>query len=134
MIVSKTGVDGNLSTAPAPDAGTTDLQPGEWVEVRPFEEIATTLDEGRKHEGLLFMPEMKQFCGQRSRVFKRVKTIKLESTGEVRRLKVPAVSLEGVYCDGEFHEGCDRACLHFWRDAWLRRAPPEERDPAPADT
>ncbi len=97
------------------------------MEARPFEEITPTLDKGQKHEGFLFMPGMKHFCGQRFRVFKRVKTIKLESTGEVRRWKVPPVSLEGVYCDGEFHEGCDCACLHFWRGAWLKRVPPQER-------
>jgi len=99
------------------------LQPGEWVEVRSMDEISQTLDENRKYKGLLFMPEMEKFCGEKSRVFKIVKIIKLESTGEVRKLKTPSVFLEGVYCNGERHEGCDRSCFHFWKEAWLKRIP-----------
>lgn len=97
------------------------LQPGEMVQVRSLDEVADTLDERRKFKGLYFMPEMEKFCGKDFKVFKRVETIKLESTGEVRKLRSPTVFLEGVYCDGERHEGCDRACFHFWREAWLRR-------------
>ncbi len=130
MMVSKTRADGDLSAAP--DADTIDLQPGDWVERRPIEEIAPILDEEQKHGGLIFVPGMKQFRGQRTKVLKRVKTVELESTGEVRRLKVPPVSLEGVDCDGEFYEGCDRACLHDWRDARPGRVPRRsEAPPAP---
>lgn len=60
--VSKTRANGDLSAAR--DAETIDLQPGDWVEVRPFEAIAPTLDEEQKHGGLLFVPGMKQFCGR----------------------------------------------------------------------
>jgi hypothetical protein len=67
------------------------------------------------------MPEMEKFCGKKFKVFKKVEIIKLESTGEVRKLRSPSVFLEGVYCNGERHEGCDRACFHFWREAWLKR-------------
>jgi hypothetical protein len=66
---------------------------------------------------------MEQYCGGSFRVFKKVKTIKLEDTGEVRQLKSPTVFLEDVYCDGKRHQGCDRACFHFWREAWLKRIP-----------
>jgi hypothetical protein len=97
------------------------LQPGDWVQVRPIEEISATLDEEGRYHGLYFMPEMKEFCEGRYKVFKIVEIIKLESTGEVRKLKSPTVSLEGVYCKGERHEGCDRACFHFWEEAWLKR-------------
>jgi len=100
-----------------------DLQPGEWAEVRSIDEISLTLDENAKYKGLYFMPEMKKFCGKKFKIFKIVKIIKLESTGEVRKLKSPTVFLEGVYCDGELHEGCDRSCFHFWKEAWLKRIP-----------
>jgi hypothetical protein len=99
------------------------LQQDEWVEVRSLDEISQTLDEKRKYKGLLFMPEMQKFCGKKFRVFKIVRTIKLESDGEVRKLKTPSIFLEGVYCDGERHEGCGRACFHFWKEAWLKRTP-----------
>ncbi len=98
-----------------------DLQPGEYVQVRSLDEIRATLDENGKYKGLLFMPEMEDFCGKKCRVFKKVRSITLESNGEVRILKSPTVFLEGVYCDGKRHHGCDRSCLLFWREAWLKR-------------
>ena len=97
------------------------LQPGEWVEVKSVAEITETLDREKKYKGLYFMPEMEEFCGKKFKVFKRAEIIKLESTGEVRKLTCPAVFLEGVYCDGTYHDGCDRACFLFWRELWLRR-------------
>jgi len=103
-----------------------DLRPGEYARVRHLEEIYATLDERRRCRGLYFMPEMESYSGRVFRVFKTVEVIKLESTGEVRRLKSPTVFLEGVYCNGERHEGCDRSCFHFWREAWLERADPQE--------
>jgi len=99
------------------------LQPGEWVEVKSVAEITETLDREKKYKGLYFMPEMEEFCGKKFKVFKRAEIIKLESTGEVRKLTCPAVFLEGVYCDGTYHDGCDRACFLFWRELWLRRIP-----------
>jgi hypothetical protein len=97
------------------------LQPGEWVEVRSMREIALTLDKRIRHKGLYFMPEMEQFCGRKFRIYKKAEIIKLESTGELRKLKSPTLFLEGVHCDGAYQGGCDRACFHFWREAWLKR-------------
>jgi hypothetical protein len=109
-----------------PPGESQNLQPGEWVEVRSKEEIFATLDEKKKYRGLLFMPEMVKFCGKRFKVFKKVEHIMLETTGEIRTLKTPTVFLEGVYCDGEFHLGCDRACFSFWKEVWLKRVPEEK--------
>ena len=119
-ITRNVGIEGGDKSA-GNDDGSLDLQPGEWVEVRSIEEIRETLDEKRKCKGLYFMPEMADFCGMTYRVFKSIKKIKLESTGELRQLRSPTVFLEGAYCSGERHEGCDRACFHFWREAWLKR-------------
>jgi hypothetical protein len=99
------------------------LQPGEWVEVRSIDEISLTLDEDGKYKGLKFMPEMEKFCGKKFKVFKIVKKIKLEGTGEIRKLKTPSIFLEGVYCDGERHERCGRSCFHFLKEAWVKRIP-----------
>jgi hypothetical protein len=46
------------------------LNVGEWVEVRSKEEILRTLDHNGRLDGMPFMPEMFQFCGQRFRVYK----------------------------------------------------------------
>ncbi len=107
----------------ASPSATLNLQPGEWVEVRSIDEISQSLDENKKYKGVIFMPEMESFCGKRCKVFKKVEIIKLESTMEIRKLTTPPVLLEGVYCDGGYHGGCDRACFHFWMDPWLKRTP-----------
>lgn len=101
--------------------GILNLQPGEWVEVRPVKEIFATLDEKDMLRGLRFTPEMVKFCGKRFRVYKRLKKIILEASGELRRIRTPTVLLEGVFCDGRAHGGCDRSCFCFWREAWLKR-------------
>lgn len=98
-----------------------DLKTDEWVEVRSEKEIFDTLDSQGKLRGLRFTPEMTKFCGKRFRVYKRLDKILLETTGELRRIKTPTVILEGVFCDGTAHGGCDRSCFCFWREEWLKR-------------
>ncbi|HKT22451.1 MAG TPA: hypothetical protein VJR06_07590 [Nitrososphaerales archaeon] len=108
--------------------GTLGLKPGEWVKVRTAREIFDTLDSNGRHKGLGINPEQVSFCGKKFRVFKVVDKIRLESTGELRRMKAPTVLLEGAVCDGRFHGGCDRSCFCFWREEWLERAPAEAAD------
>ena len=98
------------------------LEEGEWVEVKTEDEIRSTLDRQEQLGGLGFMPEQAKFCGERLRIFKHVKKIKLESTGEVRTISRPTFCLEGAFCDGLSHDDCDRSCLLLWREEWLRRA------------
>jgi hypothetical protein len=97
------------------------LQPGELVRVRSAEEIAATLDADGKLDGLPFMPEMLAYCGKTMSVFKRAdKTC--AGRGKARRMD-NAVHLAGVRCDGSAHGGCQAACLIYWKEAWLERAP-----------
>lgn len=95
------------------------LRAGELVEVKPFELILETLDASGKNRGLVFMPEMRAFCGCRLRVYKRVESIMIEHTGQLRRMR-NTVLLAGAICDG-WSGTCDRSCFYFWREAWLRR-------------
>ncbi len=97
------------------------LKPGDCVQVKSIDEISQTLDKRRKYKGLIFMPEMENFCGKKFEVFKNVKILKFEETGEVRKLISPAVSLKGVYCNGEYHDKCDRSCFHIWNEIWLKK-------------
>jgi hypothetical protein len=120
-IYPKKNVETTITSSHLPINNDINLQPGDCVQVRSIDEISATLDQKRKYKGLYFMPGMEKFCGKNFKVFKKVEIIKLESTGEVRKLKSPTVFLEGVYCTGERHEGCDRACFHFWREIWLKR-------------
>lgn len=91
---------------------------GQIVEVRSAREIAATLDVDGKLDGLTFMPEMALFCGKRFRVDRRADITCVEGHG-LRRLQ-DTVFLEDVRCDGSAHDGCERRCLVFWKEAWLK--------------
>ncbi len=88
------------------------LKPGELVEVKSEEAILDTLDKKREHNGLVWMIGMRRSCGKKYRVFKRVKTIRLEATGRLRKMN-NTVLLEGLICDGSEYWGCDRSCFYF---------------------
>ena len=103
------------------------LQAGEYIEVKSEEEILKTLDEEGKLNGLTYIPAMREFCGKRFKVFKRMETMYQEESGKVRRLK-HTVLLDGVHCDGMLMR-CDRACFFFWREGWLRRVDGPKSDP-----
>ena len=120
-------VAGGRSSKPAPRA--LGLQVGDWVEVRPLDEILSTIDAQGSLDAMPFMPEMARFCGQRFQVFKSAhKTCDTIHSFTGRRLEA-AVHLAGLRCDGGFHGGCQAGCLLFWKEAWLRRVD-GPRDPA----
>jgi hypothetical protein len=91
---------------------------GDAVEVLSWDEIRATLDEKGAADGLPFMPEMTRFCGGRYRVARRADRTCVEGLGERRIEK--AVFLENVRCNGSAHDGCQRNCVVFWKEAWLR--------------
>lgn len=101
------------------------LRAGDLVQVRSKEEILATLDEKGRLDGLPFMPEMLQYCGQTLRVYKRADKAcdTIHKTGARRMDR--AVHLENVRCDGCAHGGCQAACLIYWKEAWLRRSTPD---------
>jgi hypothetical protein len=84
-----------------------------------MEEILSTLDKSAQLDGMPFMPEMAQFCGQRFQVYKRAhKTC--DTVFPVRSRRVDrAVHLE-TRCNGQAHGGCQAGCLIFWKGAWLK--------------
>jgi hypothetical protein len=102
------------------------LRAGDWVEVRSQQEILATLDERACLEAMPLMPEMLKYCGRRFRVFKSAhKTCDTIEFGGARKLD-QTVHLEGLRCDGEFHDGCQAGCLMFWKEAWLKRVDPQD--------
>src|SRR5262245_15910318 len=106
-----------------------DLRVGELVEVRSQGEVLATLDERGELESLPFMPEMLAFCGRRFRVDKLAVKLcdTIGSTG-IYRMR-GAVHLAGVRCDGQAHGGCQAGCLVYWKEAWLKRVPPDGATP-----
>jgi hypothetical protein len=103
------------------------LRPGDLVDVKRPEDILRTLDANGTVRSLPFMPEMIQFCGRQFRVSRRV--VKTCFTGSASTISSTmlafqtddVVTLEGVRCSGASHDGCQKDCMIFWRDAWLRK-------------
>jgi hypothetical protein len=93
------------------------------VEVRSPEEILQTLDADGTVDHLPFMPEMVGFCGKRFRIARRVvKTCFYGSFSTMLTFRTDdVVTLDGLRCSGAAHDGCQKGCTIFWRDAWLRR-------------
>ena len=101
-----------------------DLQPGEWVEVRPQEEILATITESGFNRGMRYDLEMSKYCRKRYRVQMRVERLINEQTGKMMQMKNPCIQLEDVYCRAECTPrrlGCPRASNTYWREIWLRR-------------
>jgi hypothetical protein len=101
------------------------LRAGDWVQVRSAAEILSSLDDNGTLDGLPFMPEMLPCCGRTFRVARRAE----KTCVEVAPGQIPmrafrhndVVLLEGLRCSGVDHGGCQRGCMLFWKEAWLRR-------------
>jgi hypothetical protein len=111
----------------------TGVRPGDLVDVKTPDEILETLDADGTLDQLPFMPEMVQFCGKRLRVSRRAGRMCITGPqvyGTMREFKTDdVVLLDDVRCSGAAHDGCQRACVIFWREAWLRTVSPS---PAPS--
>ena len=102
------------------------LLAGDWVEIKTPSEIAQTLDENGTVDGLPFMPEMEEYCGRRFRVLRRAEKTCIEFPGGGYKIREfcgnDVVVLAGLRCNGAAHDGCQRQCLLFWKEAWLKTA------------
>ena len=114
------------------------LKPGDLVRVKPYEEILATLDTRNSNRGLNFDAEIVPYCGKIYRVKTRVDKFIDEKTGKMRRLRTPAVMLEGVYCKSRYcgqRMFCPRSIHFWWREIWLEKLSeaPAEREAACED-
>ncbi|UCG85000.1 MAG: hypothetical protein JSW71_13765 [Gemmatimonadota bacterium] len=107
--------DGNSTTSA--------LKPGDEVEILPFDEIQKLLNQFDQTQGLTFVYAMREYCGTRQRILKRVDTILDDKSWQNKKIK-NTVILEGIVCKGKdmaSQEGCERCCHLFWKEAWLRK-------------
>jgi hypothetical protein len=103
---------------------TLDLQPGELVRVKSYEEILATLDKNSQNRGLFFDAEMVPYCDRTFRVRSRISRFVGERTGRIVTLKTPAVILENVWCQSRYSDRrmlCPRSIFSWWREVWLER-------------
>ncbi len=101
------------------------LEPGDLVRVKSYEEILKTVDAVGRNRSMGFDAELVPYCGKEFRVRNRVEVFVDEQTGHLRRMKTPAVILEGVYCLGRYSSQrmlCPRAIYSWWREIWLERS------------
>jgi hypothetical protein len=113
---------GNLTKTPTEDLN---LQPGDLVQIKSYDEILATLDYSHKNRGLYFDSEMVPFCGGKYRVMDRVERIVNEKTGEMSKLPGVCIMMEGVICRSWYSDrrvSCPRSIYSYWREIWLKRA------------
>ena len=103
-----------------------DLVVGDVVAVKSWPEIQLTLDASGRLDGLPFMPEMRDLCGRRFRVFRGMHRLFDHRKTRGMRYMPGAVLLLGAVCDGGCHGGCSAACHMIWKSAWLERLEPDD--------
>jgi len=118
------------------DAPVADLQlrEGDLVRVRPLKDILATIDKQNNNRGMGFDAELVPYCGKVFRVRTCVEQFVDERTGYIRRMKTPAVILDGVYCQSRYSENrvfCPRGIFAWWREIWLERVPEEAKAEEP---
>ena len=121
---------GTIPKEVATPAGTLNLQPGEFVRVKTYEQILATLNTDNKNKGLYFDAEMVPFCGGTYRVLQKVQRIIDEKTGKLIKMKSESIILEGAFCQARYSRCrlfCPRSIYPYWREIWLERvSPPAE--------
>ena len=109
--------------------GELNLQPAEWVVIKPESEIAQTLDARGRNRGLVCDFGMSQYSGRKYKVQARLDRMISESTGEMRRVE-GTVILEGLNClCWNVLGGCPRQDFMYWREVWLERANADLKKP-----
>jgi hypothetical protein len=127
---------GRLRPGQITPIATLNLQPGELVRVKSYEDILRTIHEDNKNRGMVFDGEMMPFCGHTYRVRSRVERFVDEKTGKMKTLKTPAVMLDNVYCRARYSNHrmfCPRSIFSWWREVWLERVSENPRQTVPAE-
>jgi hypothetical protein len=110
--------------SPTP-AATLNLQPGDWVRVKPHEEILKTVTAVNLNRGMYWDAELVPYCGGTYQVLKRVTKIIDERSGKMLEMKTPCIILDSVVCQARYSPCrmlCPRAMYPYWREIWLERA------------
>ncbi|MGH8948107.1 MAG: hypothetical protein ACRDXF_04535, partial [Acidimicrobiia bacterium] len=84
-------------------SGPRPLRSGEIVQIKSAPEILATLDADGKLDGLPFMPEMLEYCGQTVTVYKRADRTCDAILSDGQRRMQDAVFLTDLRCNGGAH-------------------------------
>lgn len=100
------------------------LEPGELIRIKSYDEILKTLNVRNRNRGLFWDAEEVPYCGGTYRVLRRVDRIVNEKTGKMLVMKTPCVILDSVICQSRFSNCrmfCPRSIYSYWREVWLER-------------
>jgi hypothetical protein len=115
---------GNIPSGQITPLERLNLQPGELVRVKRYDEILKTLDTNNRNHGLYFDAEEVPYCGGTYRVLRLVTKIINEQTGKMQEFKIPSIILDSVVCRARYSNCrlfCPRSIYAFWRETWLER-------------
>ncbi len=104
--------------------GSANVRPGDTVTILPYDEILRTLDTDNCCDGLLFMENMRRYCGRDYKVLKKVKWVYDEKYRKMLSCR-DVVVLSGPVCDGKgmlSGKDCDRCCTLLWKTSWLKNS------------
>ena len=107
------------------------LKPGDLVEILSPAEIFKTIDSNGTINGLPFMPEMLELCGKKFRVLNRINKTCVEvgyPVSDREFINNDVVTLVNARCGGQSHSGCQRGCLIFWKETWLKKVASESNN------
>jgi hypothetical protein len=120
--------NGTVPAGESTPVQTLNVQPGELVRIKPYNEILKTLNDQNRNRGLYFDAEEVPYCGKTYRVLRRVEKIINERTGHMLEMKTPCVILDSVVCESRYSECrlfCPRSIYAYWREIWLERVSPD---------
>jgi hypothetical protein len=97
------------------------LRPGDWIQVQSAAAIGNAIDTDGTTDGLPFMPEMLEYCGQRFQIARFANKV-CANVGnvEIREMQ-NVVVLKMNRCDGCFHGNCQMGCEFLWKLDWLEQ-------------
>ena len=122
------------SQSMTPTTATSRFKSGQWVKVKPADEILKILDGSGTTAGLPMMPEMVALCGQSFRVRAANKACVKRDSVSIEALSDTYLLETAERCDGAGHGGCQMGCKFYWHARWLEPAQqPTSKQPI-ADT
>ena len=122
---------GRIAPGSRTPAATLNLQPGELVRVKKYDEILGTLNDKWHNRGMYFDAEQVIFCGRTYEVLMRVEKQVDERTGKMLDFNNDAIILKDVVCEARYakcRRFCPRRIYPYWREIWLERVVGDTED------
>ena len=113
------------------------LQPGELVRVKSYEDILKTVDASNRNRGMYWDAELVPYCGGTYTVLGSVTRLIGERTGKMQVMKSPCIILDSVVCQARYSSCrlfCPKSMYPYWREIWLERVEPGKATPAMPDS